>query len=76
LAPQPYWEKVSQDKFHTTDLDALSLKQLTDLRNTLAARAHKHRNSVEEPALVGCNVTVGSSVTLALSAQDEENIPF
>jgi hypothetical protein len=39
LAPAPeYWAKISRDRFGTDDLDALSIEQLTQLRNTLAAR--------------------------------------
>ena len=45
LAPEAYRRKVTQDKFHTTDLDQLSIEQLTQLRNTLANRAHKFRKT-------------------------------
>ena len=39
LAPAPeYWAKIARDRFDTDDLDALSIEQLTQLRNTLVAR--------------------------------------
>jgi hypothetical protein len=39
LAPAAeYWEKIARDRFGTDDLDALSIEQLTQLRNTLADR--------------------------------------
>ena len=39
LAPAAeYWAKIAHDRFGTDDLDALSIAQLTQLRNTLAAR--------------------------------------
>jgi hypothetical protein len=38
LAPQPYWAKIARNKFGTDDLDELTERQLTDLRNTLCAR--------------------------------------
>lgn len=39
LAPAAeYWAKIARDKFGTDDLDALSIEQLTQLRNTLADR--------------------------------------
>jgi hypothetical protein len=44
LAPAPqYWAKIARDRFGTDDLDALSIEQLTQLRNTLAARGRAHR---------------------------------
>ena len=39
LAPAAeYWAEIARDRFGTDDLDALSIEQLTQLRNTLAAR--------------------------------------
>ena len=39
LAPAPeYWAAIARDKFGTADLDALTLEQLSQLRNTLADR--------------------------------------
>lgn len=39
LAPAPeYWAGIARDRFGTDDLDALSIEQLTQLRNTLSAR--------------------------------------
>jgi hypothetical protein len=39
LAPDAaYWAKIARDRFGTDDLSALSIEQLTQLRNTLAAR--------------------------------------
>jgi hypothetical protein len=39
LAPAAeYWAKIARDRFGTDDLDALSIEQLTQLRNTLAGR--------------------------------------
>ena len=58
LAPAAeYWAKIARDKFGTADLHALSLKQLTQLRNTLAdrrrARQRRQRmGEVADPALV------------------------
>jgi hypothetical protein len=44
LAPSvEYWAKIARDRFGTDDLDALSIEQLTQLRNTLAARGRDHR---------------------------------
>jgi hypothetical protein len=44
LAPAPeYWAKIAHDRFGTDDLDALSIEQLTQLRNTLAARGRAQR---------------------------------
>jgi hypothetical protein len=45
LAPAAaYWSKIARDKFGTDDLDALSIEQLTQLRNTLADRRRaQHR---------------------------------
>jgi hypothetical protein len=44
LAPAPdYWAKIARDRFGTADLDALSIAQLTQLRNTLAARGRAHQ---------------------------------
>ena len=44
LAPAAeYWAKIAHDRFGTEDLDALSIEQLTQLRNTLAARGRAQR---------------------------------
>jgi hypothetical protein len=44
LAPAAeYWAKIARDRFGTDDLDALTIEQLTQLRNTLAARGRAHR---------------------------------
>lgn len=46
LAPSAdYWARIARDKFGTDDLAALSIEQLTQLRNTLAGRrrVHEHR---------------------------------
>jgi len=37
-APSPYVAAIMKDRFNTVELDRLSLEQLTQLRNTLAAR--------------------------------------
>ena len=43
LAPAAaYWAAIARDRFGTADLDALSLEQLTQLRNTLADRRRAH----------------------------------
>jgi hypothetical protein len=43
LAPSPeYWVRIACDKFGTDDLDALSIEQLTQLRNTVANRRRAH----------------------------------
>ena len=39
LADEPYWRAIAQDKFGTADETRLDLAQLTQLRNTLAARS-------------------------------------
>ena len=39
LAEEPYWRAIAQDKFGTADDTRLVLTQLTQLRNTLAARS-------------------------------------
>src|SRR5690349_1327011 len=39
MADTPYWQQIAQDKFGHANLDDLSTEQLTQLRNTLAARA-------------------------------------
>jgi hypothetical protein len=39
MAPAAYTAAIAQDKFHTTALETLGIEQLTQLRNTLAARA-------------------------------------
>lgn len=55
LADAPYWQRICKDRFHTVDLDDLSLDQLTQLRNTLAARsklpkaARAQASSLPEP---------------------------
>jgi hypothetical protein len=58
LAPSAaYWASIARDKFGTADLDALSMEQLTQLRNTLAdrGRARRRRERVgrvgESPSL-------------------------
>lgn len=44
LAPAAeYWAKIARDRFGTDNLDALSIEQLTQLRNTLAARGRAHQ---------------------------------
>ena len=39
LADESYWRSIAQDKFGTADETRLDLAQLTQLRNTLAARS-------------------------------------
>ncbi len=41
LAPDPYWQKISESRFHTRDLDDLNPWQLEQLRNTLTVRSRK-----------------------------------
>lgn len=43
LMPEAYWRAVARNKFHTEDLEELNEAQLTQLRNTLAARANAKR---------------------------------
>ena len=42
-SPEAYWRKIALAKFGTADLDALNEERLTQLRNTLAARAGARR---------------------------------
>lgn len=50
MAPEPYRRKIMENKFHTTDLDHLDLNELTQLRNTLAARATNFRRDAASPS--------------------------
>ena len=47
LADEPYWRAIAQDKFGSADETRLDLAQLTQLRNTLAARSRSrsHRQA-------------------------------
>ena len=45
LAAEPYWRSIAQDKFGTADETRLDLAQLTQLRNTLAARSRSRRQA-------------------------------
>jgi hypothetical protein len=49
LAPATYIAAIMRDKFHTTFLDDLDVSQLTQLRNTLAARSNKLRRRSRQP---------------------------
>ena len=43
LADEPYWRAIARDKFGTPDETRLDLVQLTQLRNTLTARARSRQ---------------------------------
>jgi hypothetical protein len=45
LASAAYWAAIARDRFGTDDLEALSLEQLTQLRNTLKARRDARRKA-------------------------------
>lgn len=51
LADEPYWRAIAQDKFGTADETRLDLDQLTQLRNTLAARSARKRRQLRGPAI-------------------------
>ena len=61
-----YWRAIARARFKTTDLDALSVSQLTQLRNTLNARKNKLRNKATQP----------DRVEPAAVAAEEDNVPF
>ena len=51
LAPAAeYWSRIARDRFGTDDLDALTVEQLTQLRNTLADR----RRAARRRQAAGC----------------------
>jgi hypothetical protein len=57
LAPgAEYWGKIARDRFGTDDLDALSIEQLTQLRNTLADRRRAHRRRDRAGCLTGADL--------------------
>jgi hypothetical protein len=53
MAPQAYREAIMRARFHTTNLDDLDEGQLTQLRNTLAARSNSLRRRAQQPVLAG-----------------------
>lgn len=65
-APEAYWTTIAIDRFGTDDLADLSESQLTQLRNTLAARQNSLRKRVAQPA--------GRELATAVAA--ESNEPF
>jgi len=71
LAPAAeYWGKIARDRFGTEDLDALSLEQLTQLRNTLADR-RRARQRRERAGQVGDSTTSLSVCSLRGTAGPE-----
>lgn len=48
-APLAYWSHIARSRFGTDDLDQLDETQLTQLRNTLSARANAHRRQPKQP---------------------------
>jgi hypothetical protein len=63
MAPANYTAAIMRDKFHTTVLDDLDVSQLTQLRNTLAARSNKLRRRSKQPVRVE-------------PAEVDDNVPF
>ncbi len=72
LAPAPeYWAAIASDKFGTADLDALSIEQLTQLRNTLADR-RRARQRRERAGQVGDSTSL--SVNRSLRGAGPERV--
>jgi hypothetical protein len=71
-AISPYTQAIMEDRFNTTELDRLSLSQLQQLRNTLAARKSATRDRARDAAAI--KRTQRSLAALGLKPDDNE--PF
>jgi len=69
LADAPYWQAITQDRFGTTDLDALTDDQLTQLRNTLTVRIRPLRKARKQ-------TVAASRESAAVSSVEEIVNPF
>jgi hypothetical protein len=78
LAPgSNYLRAVMRDKFGTEDLDTLSLEQLTQLRNTLAARkSSRQRKQINTSLQGGAVPSPAPQGTVSTVSPDSTTQPF
>ena len=77
LAPAAeYWAKIARDRFGTDDLEALSIEQLTQLRNTLVSRgrARQRRDRVGRVASTNFNRSLYGAAGPEMVATETQSV--